>query len=243
MSDGPQDAPVPVATEQNYRNVLRRIHDFRKPEWYLEIGTSTGKSLAQSRGKAIAVDPNFRLADMGRDLLAGREQLHLFQMTSDAFFGTGLAETLAARVDFAFLDGLHLFEFLLRDLINTERLCDAQSVIAIHDVVPITNIGAEREWNRKKTTVWTGDVWKIIPVLREYRPDLDLNVVNCRPTGLALIGNPDPKNTVLEENYEEIVAKYVEMSINDFGRDALAGALTMTSQSDPSLARYIGPAA
>lgn len=243
MSDGPHDAPVPVATEQNYRNVLRRIHEFRQPEWYLEIGTSTGKSLLQSRGKAMAVDPKFRLADLGSDLLAGREQLHLFQMTSDAFFDTGLAGALAARVNFAFLDGLHLFEFLLRDFINTERLCDAQSVIAMHDVVPITNIGAEREWNRKETTLWTGDVWKIVPVLREYRPDLDLRVVNCRPTGLALIGNPDPKNTVLEENYDEIVANYVGMSIVDFGRDALAEALTMTSQSDPSLAPYIGPAA
>lgn len=243
MSDGSQGAPVPVPTEQNYRNVLRRIHEFRKPEWYLEIGTATGKSLLQSCGKAMAVDPKFRLGELGGKLLAGREQLHLFQMTSDAFFKLGIAEALAGRVNFVFLDGLHLFEYLLRDFIEAERLCDAQSVIAMHDVVPVTDVAAEREWNREKTTLWTGDVWKIIPVLQEYRPDLDLKVVNCRPTGLALIGNLDPKNTVLKENYEEVVAKYIEMSIDEFGRDTLAEALTMTSQSDSSLASYIGPAA
>lgn len=74
-------------------------------------------------------------------------------MTGDAFFETGLTESLAARENFAFPDGLHLFEFLLRDLVNTERLREGQSVIAIHDIAPATDLGAEREWNREETSL------------------------------------------------------------------------------------------
>ena len=71
MSDGPHDAPVPVATEQNYRKVLCRIHESRGPERCLERKTSTGASLAKSRGKAMAVNPKFRLAHPGSDPAGG----------------------------------------------------------------------------------------------------------------------------------------------------------------------------
>lgn len=88
--------------------------------------------------------------------------------------------------------------------------------------------------------VWAGDVCDIIPVLRECRPNLDQTEINCRSTDLALINNADPHYAVLEESYEEIVAKDPEMSINEFGRDTLAEALTIASQSEPSLTSCFG---
>lgn len=85
MFDGLQDAPVPVTTEANYRDVPDSIHGLRKSAWCPEIGNSTGMGLLQLRGKAVAVDPGFRLADIGRDLQKGRERLHRFLTTSDTF--------------------------------------------------------------------------------------------------------------------------------------------------------------
>ena len=36
----------------------------------------------------------------------------------------------------AFIDGMHLAEYALRDVINTERYCHAASVIVVDDVLP-----------------------------------------------------------------------------------------------------------
>lgn len=110
----------------------------------------------------------------------------------------------------------------------------------MHDFVPATNIRAEQGRNRKTTAVWAGDVSNVVLLLREYRPDLDQSEIKRRPTGLALTDNLDPNSTVLEENYEEIVAKHREMSSNEFGGDTLADALIIASQSEPSRASYFG---
>lgn len=53
-----------------------------------------------------------------------------------------------------------------------------------------------------------GDVYKIAPVLRRYRPDLEVGVfytfIGPYRKGLAVVKNLDPNNTALEENYEQI---------------------------------------
>ena len=48
-------------------------------------------------------------------------------------------------MDFAFIDGMHLFEFALRDFMNLERHCTPQSVIMVHDCYPTEREHAERE--------------------------------------------------------------------------------------------------
>jgi hypothetical protein len=55
---------------------------------------------------------------------------------------------------------------------------------------------------------WTGDVWKVVAILKKYRPDLLVTPVNCPPTGLVLVSNLNPKSTVLEDHYTQIVAEF-----------------------------------
>ena len=64
----------------------------------------------------------------------------LIRTTSDEYFARPdpLAVTGGRRLDLVFIDGLHLFEFALRDLINTERHCSPTSVIIFDDVLPRT---------------------------------------------------------------------------------------------------------
>jgi hypothetical protein len=231
------EAPVPRAEGMPYLRFLRRMHLHLKPEWYLEIGTNKGRSLARAPGKAIAVDPAFIV---NTDVVQDRPQLHMFRQTSDDFFASGVASRLAPRIDMAFLDGLHLFEFLLRDFINTEKLCSRDSVIAIHDVVPITYLAAERDWDRSRTADWTGDVWKIVPVLRAYRPDLEIIVADCAPSGLLLVTGLDPENDVLTTAYDDILSEWIDRSINDFGARALQELLDPTPARDARMTRFIG---
>jgi hypothetical protein len=119
----------------------------------------------------------------------------------------------------AFLDGLHLFEFLLRDFMNTERVCDRNSLILLDDCLPITIEMAERDYRPaerrdKETAVWwTGDVWKLLPILREYRPDLRIVPVDVNPTGSIVVSNLDPESTRLSECYPEILRRYLEVEL------------------------------
>ena len=78
----------------------------------------------------------------------------------------------------------------LKDFINCEKLMSREGTICFHDVVPFNGQMTTRDENYLSIgTAWTGDVWKMIPVLQEFRPDLDIRVLGCAPTGLVLIRN------------------------------------------------------
>lgn len=201
-----------------YLKALENFHRFLSPKSYLEIGTASGSSLELSACSSIAIDPNFRMAV---PFLGSKASCLLFQITSDDFFAQYDPKLLLKRpVDLAFLDGMHLFEFLLRDFINTERHCRHNSVVAIHDCVPVDTWMADRTYtpeHYEKSAFknwWTGDVWKIVPLLREYRPDLRIDIYDCPPTGLVVITGLDSSSTTLSEKYFEIVRKGHEMRLD-----------------------------
>ena len=111
------------------------------------------------------------------------------------------------RVDLAFIDGMHQFEFAMRDFAHLERHCSSESVILIHDCYPVDAESAGRE---PRSSRWSGDVWRLIVLLKKYRPDLKIQTIATAPTGLAVIQNLDPASTFLLDNqtrlYEEFVA-------------------------------------
>ncbi len=218
------DPSFPTAGGQQYLQFLKRMHTHLEPDWYFEIGTAQGASLKQSKSKSIAVDPGFQIKT---ENYGKREQTHMYEVTSDSFFEERHMERLTEQVDLAFLDGMHLFEYLLRDFINTEKYCGPKSVIVLHDLVPPSYQAAERDWDRELTKVWTGDVWKVAVILKEYRPDLKVRVTNCRPTGLGIITDLDRNNDVLVERYDEIVTRFMDMTMQDYGTEKLADLLSI----------------
>jgi len=198
---------------EDYLAVLSRIHACLKPAAYVEIGVRSGKSLARAADgtAAVGIDPKL-LAPPGL-----RSRAKLYEMTSDDFFGRHdlLEELHAPRLALAFIDGLHLFEQVLKDFIHVERYSDEETVILIHDCLPVTRVAAAREPRKR---MWAGDVWKIIPCLRRYRPDLSVRVIPARPSGLGVITGADPESTVLEQQFDRIVAEHHDL---DLGYDCL----------------------
>ena len=118
-------------------------------------------------------------------------------------------------IDLAFLDGLHQFEFLLRDVYNTEAASTENGLILVHDCMPLNVEMTTRDSAAVRTdplkAMWTGDVWKLVPILRKYRPDLDVVLVDCPPTGLVCITGLDPGSRVLSQRYREIVREFREV--------------------------------
>ena len=194
-----------------YTDFIARLVSERAARVYLELGVQSGHNISKVEvDTAYGVDPIFNFSADPSD---GKRTLKLFRMTSDAFFKAHAAEVEQdGGLDFCFLDGMHLFEYLLRDFQNAEALSNRGGLITMHDCLPFDGEMIERTNNYGRRTpgpyagAWTGDVWKIVPLLEKYRPDLSVILVDCEPTGLVCVSGLDPTSTVLSDHYLRIVA-------------------------------------
>ena len=189
-----------------YTDVLSMIHSHLRPRTYIEIGVADGQSIALARPetRAIGIDPEPKITK------ALGPHTKICTTTSDHFFATYdvHAELGGLPVDLAFIDGMHQFEFALRDFINIEKHSSPQSTIVIHDCYPLNRLTAERE---RQTTFWSGDIWRLILILKKYRPDLRVNVIGTAPTGLGVVRGLDPASRVLHERLDEIVREFLAL--------------------------------
>lgn len=202
--------------------VLSALHTMLKPRTYLEIGVERGDTLRLAQCPSIAVDPEMKLEEAA---IGEKEACLLFRMPSDRFFEKYNPEALlGGKIDLAFLDGMHLFEFLLRDFINTEKYCRRNSVIALHDCIPTDLYLARRhrldQSLAQQTRIrggWCGDVWKTVLILKRYRPDLRIFAFDSALTGVILVTNLNPNSTELTERYAEAVDTYAPVTLRDYG--------------------------
>lgn len=183
----------------DYYEVLRWLHQELRPESYFEIGVFRGQSLMLAMPPTIAVgiDPCPE-AD-----LPWNTKTHLLAMSSAEFFARHtLAEFFGAdRFSFAFVDGLHHFEQVLDDIFHLEAYARPDSVIAVHDTIPLDEKTSARD---RCTKFHTGDVWKVVPFLKSCRPGLRLITVRTGPSGLTLIRGLDPSHAGSEEEFEAL---------------------------------------
>jgi Methyltransferase domain len=193
----PSDPFVPHPEPRMWRHdLLKGLHEKTRPRTYLEIGINTGRSMVLSRTRSIGVDPAFNIdTPIHCDV-------QLVRATSDAFFAREepLAHFDGLPVDLAFIDGMHLSDFALRDFINIEPFMAETGLVVIDDVLPRNGLEAARD---RKTGPWTGDVYKVVEILSRRRPDLVVRLVNTSPTGTVVIVGVDPASTVLKECYAE----------------------------------------
>ena len=192
-----------------YYQVLRWIHETLRPANYVEIGIRHGWSLAQALPgtQRVGVDPEPNLKGEFPDT-------RVYELTSDEFFARhDLVEILGAPVALGFIDGLHLFEQVLRDFVNLEREADRDGTLVLHDSMPLDAATS----TRKRTTLfYSGDVWKAAMALARRRPDLEMVTIRTAPTGLTLVRGLDPGNRNLESELAEIVSEYRELGFDHY---------------------------
>ena len=197
-----------------YLEVISMFHSHLRPRTYLEIGVETGQSIALARPetRAIGIDPEPKIAQR----LPPGASIH--STTSDEYFAAHdvQAELGGLPIDLAFIDGMHRFEFALRDFINIEKHCTSRSTILIHDCYPLSRHTAERE---RRTTFWSGDIWRLVLLLRKYRPDLSVRVIGTAPTGLGVVRRLDPGSGVLREKYDAIVGEFLALDYSVLDAD------------------------
>ena len=130
-------------------NYFIKKNDYKS---YLEIGCDKNQIFSQiTLNKKIGVDPY-----SGGNV----------RKTSDDFFKEN-----AEKFDLIFIDGLHVYDQVKRDIVNSINFLNKEGVILVHDCLPDT-IGKQAVPRYKMQ--WNGDVWKAIVDLRQ-RDDLEIH--------------------------------------------------------------------
>lgn len=180
----------------NRHQLIAALHAQVNPRTYLETGVHRGQSLCLSRVPSIGIDPEFSVIE---ELQA---DVQLARTSSDEFFAREdpMAHLPVPFVDFAFIDGMHLAEYALRDVIAVERFSLPTTVIVIDDMLPIDVPMANR---KRSTGAWTGDVYKAAEALRLLRPDLLVIEVDTRMSGTVVVLFPDATRDGVLPGYDE----------------------------------------
>ena len=109
----------------------------------------------------------------------------------------------------------------------------------MNDCLAVDALTAARE---RKTGFWTGDVWKLVPILREFRPDLNVFTIAALPSGLCVVSRLDPRSTILSDHFDGIVARYMAMPLEPDLDRRREQALTIPNNWEEVEARLAGSA-
>lgn len=202
------DAPTTIDPEVEImagrmpaRTFLEHVHRQLQPRGYLETGVWMGHSLKIARCPAIGIDP---FPDI-RVELGAHHRVH--DVTAEEFFDDGSHLSFLPALDMAYIDGLHLVENALFDFMHIERAAHPGTVVVIDDIFPNHPVQASRVRSSK---AWTGDVWKIVHILREQRPDLVLLPVDTYPTGSLVVIGLQPGHPRLWDVYDLLMSFEME---------------------------------
>ena len=112
--------------------------------------------------------------------------------TSDQFF-----ETNTNKFDCIFIDGLHEYHQVKKDIINSLTYLNDDGIILLHDCLP-NNFYAQA--TPRCQHEWNGDVWKAIV---EFRNNKDVDVYTCNADyGIGVIFKR-PNNNLLNQTISD----------------------------------------
>lgn len=207
----------------NRHDFLAGLHDVLQPRTYLEIGVEDGRGLSLSRAPAIGIDPDYAIAhELHADVAVACT-------TSDEFFARPdpLAHLPLPVLDLAFIDGMHLAEYALRDYLAVERFTTAASVVVFDDMLPRNVDEAAR---RRHSQSWTGDVYKAAEALRELCPQLIVLDVDTQPTGTVVVLLPDAGRAGALAGYDD----WLERAVTPDPQHVPERVLARTAAVDPA---------
>ena len=201
------------AQDGNYLSFLKALHE-NVYEGYFEIGTRTGDSLVLSQSPSIAIDPYFQLE---KNPVGNKEFCLMFQETSDSFFENRLPKLSGLKCQLAFIDGMHLFEYALKDFINLAKISSEKALFLFHDPIPWTfKMATRNNETLASDDAWTGDIWKLVHILIDAGMKDNINLLSSAPSGLLAVLNPDQKIIAqLEKNYDKICAQWLDVELNE----------------------------
>ena len=135
-------------------DLIKYLHEKYKFNTYLEIGCDKDQLFSRINiKKKFGVDP-----------FSGGN----IRKTSDEFFKDN-KETF----DLVFIDGLHEYSQVKKDILNSLKFLNKDGLILVHDCLPES---MSKQAVPRYRMIWNGDVWKSIVDLRQ---DKNINIYTC----------------------------------------------------------------
>ena len=176
------------AINYNRSSIVNLLIAACRGEDYLEIGCASNLLFDTVAAKRkVGVDP---------------AQGGTLRLTSDAFFAQN-RETF----DVIFIDGLHVYDQVRRDVVNALATVRKGGWVALHDMLP-------RDWIEEhvpqiSTSRWTGDGWKVAFELMAS-PDVDFRLVAIdHGVGVLRVLADNPRLADLEEKLTPLRFRYL----------------------------------
>ena len=163
-------------------NLVIKKNNYKK---YLEIGCNLDSVFNKIDIDKVGVDP-----------VSGGN----FRGTSDDFFLKN-----SDKFDCIFIDGLHVYDQVIKDILNSIKNLNENGVIILHDCLP-TSIGHQRVPRTRYN--WNGDVWKAVVEARTWK-DFDTFTI-LADQGLSIIkkrNNSDVLN-IKDETFKKLKFKF-----------------------------------
>ena len=175
---------------QVINNILKKTKEKR----YLEIGCDLNQVFDKIQAKKkFGVDP----------LRGGN-----IRTTSDNFF-----ENNSEIFDVIFIDGLHEYDQVKKDIVNSLKFIDEKGFIVIHDLLP-------RNWLEEHvprlSSTWCGDIWKIsFDLLKTENIKFELLLIDF---GLGIIKKENKivklhDSNLKGKNFEYLVENYQKLPL------------------------------
>jgi len=130
---------------KNRVELIKYMIENKNYKKYLEIGCHNDEVFNKISIEKIGVDP-----------VSGGN----FRGTSDEFFKKN-----KSNFDCIFIDGLHEYKQVKRDILNSIKFLENDGIIILHDCLP-PSIDRQRVPRTRYT--WNGDVWKAIVEVRTW---------------------------------------------------------------------------
>jgi predicted O-methyltransferase YrrM len=157
----------------NRLEIIQNIITIRKYKKYLEIGCDKDQIFSN-----IAID--FKI---GVDPVQGGN----VRKTSDDFFKSN-----SNKFDIIFIDGLHEYDQVNKDIKNSLKALNDGGVILLHDCLPKSYFHQALPRSRMS---WNGDVWKNIV---ESRTNSEIDTYTCfADQGIGIIFNRPNRNKLI----------------------------------------------
>ncbi len=174
------------SNEPTRQFIVQDIINSKNYKSYLEIGCMDDKLFSKvDCQKKVGVDP-----------FSGGT----LRMTSDQFFLTN-----NDKFDCIFIDGLHKYHQVRKDINNSLKFLNENGVILLHDCLP-DSIFVQAIPRCKKN--WNGDVWKSIV---EFRTNSEVDVYTCfADQGIGVILKKNNQNLLKLKTKDFLNLKFKE---------------------------------
>jgi hypothetical protein len=163
---------VPEKAKGNFSSVLINniCKEFNEKFNYLEIGSQFGYTLEAIKSvQRVGIDP--KPMHRRTNLPIGLKSLKL---TSDQYFAS--IKNTNTKFNFIYIDGLHTFEQVYKDFVNSYNHITSNGYILLDDVIPVDAFSAGIDQKRavhfrnkagNSSRAWQGDCFKLLVLLSE----------------------------------------------------------------------------